>query len=265
MLRFITRYRKHNAYNHRRGYMAIRHIIAAGLVASVSLAQAAPTQNSAGVVAGWTLKAGSVNVLGELDAVQLMLAQGGKAADWNLHTTMAGNNGKAVLYSPVSQLAAVDPTMVQTLSGGGAASAGTTGQGGGQSSGPQGSPVGPNGNGPANPSSLPNGVTTGGHSDPLSVPNSMKGGSSTPDLGAGAGVGAEASAGTTPGSDEIVNGTPAAAQELLEELVKSGQPLVVAVDEPAQANASAVPEPSTNMLMLAALLGGAVLVRRRAE
>ncbi|MFP5393569.1 MAG: hypothetical protein ACLGI6_18805, partial [Gammaproteobacteria bacterium] len=69
--------------------MTIRHIIAAGLVAGSSLAQAAPTQASnASVVAGWTLKAGSVDVLGELDSVQLLLATAKSTKNWNLHTSL---------------------------------------------------------------------------------------------------------------------------------------------------------------------------------
>lgn len=86
--------------------MVTRFIIVAGLLATVSLAQASPVVSSgAPVVAGWTLTSGSVNVLGAVDYAELMLGHGpsGQGA-WDLHTQLGGSSGaSALLYAPTVQ------------------------------------------------------------------------------------------------------------------------------------------------------------------
>lgn len=86
--------------------MVTRFIIVAGLLATVSLAQASPVVTAgAPVVAGWTLTSGSVNVLAAVDYAELMLGQGPSGQGvWDLHTQLGGSSGaSALLYAPTVQ------------------------------------------------------------------------------------------------------------------------------------------------------------------
>ena len=210
--------------------MVIRHIILAGLMAATSAAQASAPEGK--VVAGYTTVKGSVNVVGELDYMQMMLAKANSEVEYDLHTVLAGRDGNTaqlftmntkntaprLSYAAVSTQTDVPagvPLFAQAAGAGAIA-------GGGASVQPAGADAG-----------KPSGAASSGSSASQSGSASPAGGASQ-------------------------SGT----QQLITELrANAGTQQVGPV---LQADAiNDVPEPSSNMLMLAGLMAGAVLVRRR--
>lgn len=240
--------------------MVIRNIILAGLVAGSSMAQAAPTKATAGaVVAAYTHEKGSVAVVGKLDHMDVMLAKdNAKGSPYDLQTSMAGKDGStANLYTlndgsnnaplrTYATIAATDlldagvPEFVQQASAGKAAAT-APGKGGGSQA-------------PAHASDK---------AKENANANSAVHGDKTPSGNPG-NVADNGSTGGDAVSEGIANGGTSGAIELIKENADNGGPLAGAeLNDDAQV--TAVPEPSSNLLMLAGLLAASVMVRRRSK
>lgn len=248
--------------------MVIRHILLAGLVAGASMAQAAPTNAHTGaVVAGWTLEKGSVDVVGAVDYMQVMLAKANEqASSWDLQASMDGTSGNSAKLFTLNRsgnaaaprlsfdnaptqmlLPAGVPLFAQQTQSGQSADVGQGGRSGastgastGASRGPFADAVKAGSNGVVQAS-----ANASDNAHQHAAPNSAV-------QGGGNATSEEIAAGGTNGTIELIK-------------AGNGDPLVLAADLDVDAAATAVPEPSSNMLMLAGLLAGAVMVRRRVK
>lgn len=262
--------------------MVTRLILVAGLLATVSFAQASPVATSGTpVMAGWTLTSGSVNVLG---AVSNAAAMPGLAS-WALHTQLGGASGaSALLYSPsvrasyaqivstpglvapvAPQLAAGVPLNVLSGGSSGNVVAGSGRFGGGV--GGAGGSAGASGSGtaggdlPASGSFQPSGGSQSGSgaggaegSGNWSASQPSSGGSGIEVTGERGG----SHGGSDAGGDSDLNVLPAG---LIQEL-NSASPIQQLVSFDLVA-AQEVPEPDSDILLLAGLCAAGLLLRRR--
>ena len=225
--------------------MVIRHIILAGLVtgavAGTSIAQATPVSTVDGVVvAGWTLEKGSVNVVGALDYLQVVLAAANADASYDLHSTLAGKDGNsAKLYTVKTGTAAArysyNEVPTQMLL-------------------PAGKPL------TAMPATQ---LASGGGAAKAPALNSPAGSAGTTSGSSGNSGDTASSAGpASTTSTTTAASSPALTQQLVNQLLVNDSPLKVDVIIQADA-VNDVPEPGSNLLILAGLMAGAVVVRRR--